>query len=211
MRLRGSRHWEASPLSASVSLAQGFGGPVRFQVLPPFLVGGIGLSPGSIVTLLGFGTDPPLGPRSSYSPGRSGFSPGFFKLLMLLPCLIHPLCCITIVFEKHLLCTSVLTTNAKLNDIRFGLQVSPDRLDSYRLVQRCSAGLLCESRFQPTGGQVKDNPRAPVHYQKVLLLRDVPRENLRKGDRALHIHGLPGFKVSEDYAFLKLFSNSKAG
>jgi len=33
------------------------------------LLGGIGLSPGSMVTWLGFETRPPSGPRASYSPG----------------------------------------------------------------------------------------------------------------------------------------------
>lgn len=31
----------------------------------------------------------------------------------------------------------------------------------------------------------------PVLYQKVMVLRDVPNENLRKGDRVLNIHELP--------------------
>ena len=50
---------------------------MRFHVLPGFCVGGRGESPGSIVTRRGFGTCPPLGPTSLYSPGRFGFSPGF--------------------------------------------------------------------------------------------------------------------------------------
>lgn len=53
------------------------GGPIRSQVRPGFWVGGSGLSPGSMVTCLGFGTLPPLDPRSTYSPGRAGVSPGF--------------------------------------------------------------------------------------------------------------------------------------
>ena len=55
-----------------------FGGTMRTQVRLGFCVGGNGLSPGSIVTWLGLGIFPPSGPRSSYSPGRSGRSPGFF-------------------------------------------------------------------------------------------------------------------------------------
>jgi hypothetical protein len=55
----------------------GFGGPTRCQVRPGFCVGGSGLSPGSMVTVRGSGTSPPRGPRSIYSPGLFGFSPGF--------------------------------------------------------------------------------------------------------------------------------------
>ena len=57
---------------------------MRCQVRPGFWVGGRGLSPGSIVTWRGFGTLPPWGPPSKYSPGRGGFSPGLnvFDLLI---------------------------------------------------------------------------------------------------------------------------------
>lgn len=56
----------------------GFGGPTRFHLLPGFEVGGSLESPGSSVTCLGFVTPPPRGPVSLYSPGRAGFSPGFW-------------------------------------------------------------------------------------------------------------------------------------
>ncbi len=55
----------------------GFGGPTRSQVRPDSCVGGNLSSLGSIVTCRGDGTSPPLGPRSMYSPGRLGISPGF--------------------------------------------------------------------------------------------------------------------------------------
>lgn len=51
----------------------------------------------------------------------------------------------------------------------------------------------------------------PVLYQEVILTRDVPRENLRKGDRALYIHELPGVNGSEDGAILELYSSSRTG
>ena len=54
-------------------------GPIRCQVRFGSWVGGKGVSPGSMVTWLGFGTEPPRGPRSMYSPGRDGFSPGFWS------------------------------------------------------------------------------------------------------------------------------------
>lgn len=57
---------------------------------------------------------------------------------------------------------------------------------------------------------MQDNPKAPVLYQKVVLLRDVPRENLRKGDRALYIHELPGVNGGEDGAILELYNSAKA-
>ncbi len=53
-------------------LGSGLGGPTRSQVFPGLCVGGKGLSPGSIVTVLGLGTLPPRGPRSPYSPGLRG-------------------------------------------------------------------------------------------------------------------------------------------
>jgi len=59
-----------------------FGGPIRCQVRPGFWVGGNLSSPGSIVTSLGFCTLPPRDPRSLYSPGRFGVSPGFCRLAM---------------------------------------------------------------------------------------------------------------------------------
>ena len=68
------------PLSATPALGRriyGLGGPVRFHFLPGFCVGGRGVSFGSMVIRRGCGTLPPRGPTSSYSPGRSGFSPGF--------------------------------------------------------------------------------------------------------------------------------------
>ncbi len=43
-------------------------------------------------------------------------------------------------------------------------------------------------------------------YQKVVLLRDVPKENLRKGDRALYIHELPGIDGGEDGAIIELYN-----
>lgn len=51
--------------------------------------------------------------------------------------------------------------------------------------------------------------KPPVLYQKVVLLRDVPKENLRKGDRALYIHELPGVNGGEDGAILELYNNSE--
>jgi len=63
----------------------GLGGPVRFHVLPGLCVGGRGESPGSIVTWRGSGTFPPLGPTSRYSPGRCGFSPGFWVATVYFP------------------------------------------------------------------------------------------------------------------------------
>jgi hypothetical protein len=56
----------------------------RSHVRPGCCVGGRGLSPGSIVTCLGRGTSPPRGPRSMYSPGRDGFSPGFCSGIVVL-------------------------------------------------------------------------------------------------------------------------------
>lgn len=59
---------------------------MRSHILPGFVVGGIGLSPGSIVTCRAFGTLPPLGPRSIYSPDLAGFSPGLYLIpIVLLP------------------------------------------------------------------------------------------------------------------------------
>ena len=52
---------------------------MRSHVLPGFCVGGKGLSPGSMVTWRGFLTLPPRGPRSMYSPGSAGFSPGLWR------------------------------------------------------------------------------------------------------------------------------------
>lgn len=49
----------------------------RSQVRPGSWVGGNGLSPSSMVTCRGLGTCPPRGPRSTYSPGLFGISPGF--------------------------------------------------------------------------------------------------------------------------------------
>jgi transcriptional regulator with XRE-family HTH domain len=59
------------------SWAYFLGGPACFHLLPGSWVGGIFLSPGSMVTFLGLGIWPPLGPVSIFSPGRCGFSPGF--------------------------------------------------------------------------------------------------------------------------------------
>jgi hypothetical protein len=55
----------------------GFGGPTRSHVRPDSCVGGNGVSPDSMVTCLACATSPPRGPRSMYSPGLSGCSPGF--------------------------------------------------------------------------------------------------------------------------------------
>ena len=52
---------------------------------------------------------------------------------------------------------------------------------------------------------------APVLYQEVILTRDIPRENLIEGDRALYIHELPGVNGQEDGAILELYSNSRNG
>ena len=45
---------------------------------------------------------------------------------------------------------------------------------------------------------------------EVVLTREVPRENLNKGDRALYIHELHGVNGQEDGAILELDSGSKA-
>lgn len=60
------------------------------------------------------------------------------------------------------------------------------------------------------GGKVQKHSRRPVLYQKVVLLRDVPKENLRKGDRALYIQELPGINGGEDGAILELYNSAKA-
>ncbi|MCY4526439.1 MAG: hypothetical protein OXB89_07500 [Anaerolineaceae bacterium] len=51
----------------------------------------------------------------------------------------------------------------------------------------------------------------PVLYKEVVLLKDFPKEKLRKGDRALYIHELPGVNGSEDGAILELYNNSRTG
>ncbi len=42
------------------------------------------------------------------------------------------------------------------------------------------------------------------------MLRDVPKENLLQGDRALYIHELPGLNGGEDGAILELYNCSNA-
>ena len=77
---RGHHRWEPTRrVDAAWLRPYFFGGPIRCQVRFGFWVGGKGVSPGSMVTLLGLGTEPPRGPRSMYSPGRDGFSPGFWS------------------------------------------------------------------------------------------------------------------------------------
>ena len=63
----------------------GLGGPVRSQVFPGSCVGGSFSSPGSIVTWRGSETCPPRGPRSMYSPGLFGVSPGFCRVISYFP------------------------------------------------------------------------------------------------------------------------------
>lgn len=65
------------PLRLPYRLVHGFGGPFHSQRRPGFCVGGNLGSRGSMVTCRGFGTVPPPGPTSLYSPGLLGFSPGF--------------------------------------------------------------------------------------------------------------------------------------
>ena len=77
---RGHHRWEPTRrVDAAWLRPYFFGGPIRCQVRFGFWVGGKGVSPGSMVTVLGLGTEPPRGPRSMYSPGRDGFSPGFWS------------------------------------------------------------------------------------------------------------------------------------
>lgn len=52
------------------------------------------------------------------------------------------------------------------------------------------------------------NPPAP--YQEIVLTRDVPGANMRKGDRALYIHELPGVDGGDDGAILELCDSAKA-
>ena len=70
------------PLVTVRSVAAYFlGGPTRSQVCPGLLVGGRGVSRGSMFTFRGCGTSPPRGPRSMCTPGLFGFSPGFCIML----------------------------------------------------------------------------------------------------------------------------------
>ena len=80
------------------------------------------------------------------------------------------------------------------------------------LVRECrhQFGEIIVASMLPGGKELSPAHKQPVLYKKVVLLQDVPQENLCKGDRALYIHELPGVDGGDDGAILELYDSARA-